>query len=177
MEGVHEGKKPFKCNLCEKKFIGNCDLVRITTAVHKGKKPFKCDHCCEESVRNFYLDGHTTTIHEGKKPFKCNICNENFDRICDLHGHTAAVYEGKKPFKCHIENDLRVLAINICGIECYERLDQIGILLLKHLVSVAVLTVTETSLSIAETSNIEGFKAFFHQHLLLDPQVKKLASL
>ena len=55
---------------------------------------------------------------------------------------------------------LNVLAVNICGIECYGRLDQIQILLVKHLVSVAVLTETETSHSIAESTNTEGFKAF-----------------
>ena len=31
---VHEGKKPFKCNVCDKKFIGNCDLVSGTPTIH-----------------------------------------------------------------------------------------------------------------------------------------------
>ena len=58
------------------------------------------------------------------------------------------------------ESSLRILAVNIRGIECYGRLEQIRILLIKHQASVAVLTETETSHSIAETTNIEGFKAF-----------------
>ena len=55
---------------------------------------------------------------------------------------------------------LNILAANIRGIECYGRLNQIQILLVKYNVSVAVLTETETSHTVAETTNIEGFKAF-----------------
>ena len=55
---------------------------------------------------------------------------------------------------------LKVLAVNIGGIKCFGRLDQIQILLLKHSISVAVITETETTHSIAETTSVEGFKAF-----------------
>ena len=59
-----------------------------------------------------------------------------------------------------LKNVLRILAVNIRGIECVGRLDQIQTLLIKHQVSVAVLTETETTQSIAETTNIDGFQAF-----------------
>ena len=68
---------------------------------------------------------------------------------------------------------LHVLAINVCGIDCYGRIDQIHILLVKHLVSVAVLTETETSHSIAETTNIDGFKAFCPPSSVTGPSGKE----
>ena len=39
---VHEGKKPFNCNICDY----NCLKQNIHVAsVHEGKKPFKSDIC------------------------------------------------------------------------------------------------------------------------------------
>ena len=69
---------------------------------------------------------------------------------------------------------LNVLTANIRGIECYGRLDQIRILLVKHNVSVAVLTETETSHTVAETTNIEGFKAFCPPASVTGPSGKEV---
>ena len=66
------------------------------------------------------------------------------------------------------------MAVNIRGIECYGRLEQIRILLTKHLASVAVLTETETSHSYAETTNIEGFKAFCPPNSVTGPPGKEV---
>ena len=59
-----------------------------------------------------------------------------------------------------LESILKVLSINIQGIECIGRPEQIQILLAKYLIEVAVLTETETSHSYAKTTNIQGFKSF-----------------
>ena len=73
-----------------------------------------------------------------------------------------------------IKSKLRILAVNVRGIECNGRLEQIRILLTKHLASVAVLSETETSHSTAETTNIEGFKAFCPPNSVIGPTGKEV---
>ena len=72
------------------------------------------------------------------------------------------------------ESVLKVLTVNIRGIECYGRLDQVQLLLVKHLVSVAALTETETSHSIAQTTHVKGFKAFCPPSSVTGPQSKEV---
>ena len=45
-EAVHEGKKPFKCDICGAKFAVKQGLKNHVESVHEGKKPFKCDMWC-----------------------------------------------------------------------------------------------------------------------------------
>ena len=71
-------------------------------------------------------------------------------------------------------NLLKVMEVNIQGIECSGRLEQIRILLLKNSVSNAVLTETETSHSIAETTNIEGYKAYCPPITVTGPRGKEV---
>jgi uncharacterized Zn-finger protein len=40
IELVHEGKKPFKCNICDANFSTGGNLKGHIESVHKGKKPF-----------------------------------------------------------------------------------------------------------------------------------------
>ena len=45
--------------------------------VHEGKKPFKCsicEYCC--SLKH-HIKSHAASVHERKKPFKCNIYDNN----------------------------------------------------------------------------------------------------
>ena len=44
----------------------------------EGKKQFKCDICNASFGENGNLNRHVSTIHEGKKQFKCDICSVNF---------------------------------------------------------------------------------------------------
>ena len=37
------------------------------TTIHEGRKPFKCDICNAEFTSRQDMKGHITTIHEGKK--------------------------------------------------------------------------------------------------------------
>jgi uncharacterized Zn-finger protein len=45
IESVHEGKKPFKCNICDVTFFQKGDLTKHGKTVHEGKKPHKCNGC------------------------------------------------------------------------------------------------------------------------------------
>ena len=44
-KSVHEGKKPFKWDLCDVKFEIKHKLNEHIASVHEGKKPLKCDKC------------------------------------------------------------------------------------------------------------------------------------
>ena len=48
--------------------------------VHEGKKQFKCDICNANFGQKGDRNRHVTTVHEGKKPFKCDICNAKFGK-------------------------------------------------------------------------------------------------
>ena len=40
-------------------------------SVHEGKKPFMCDICDYNCSRMGNLNKHVVSVHEGKKLFKC----------------------------------------------------------------------------------------------------------
>ena len=46
--------------------------VHVTT-VHDGKKQFKCDICNAKFRLKCMLNQHVATVHEEKKQFKCEI--------------------------------------------------------------------------------------------------------
>ena len=43
-------------------------------SVHEGKKPFKCNICDASFTQKGEIIGHFATVHEGKKALKGNIC-------------------------------------------------------------------------------------------------------
>ena len=57
---VHEGKKPFKCNICDAGFVSEADLNRLNASVHEGRK-VQCDFC----VSSFTKENN----------FQCSICD------------------------------------------------------------------------------------------------------
>ena len=52
--------------------------IHVAT-VHEGKKTFKCDICNANFGQKSTLNKHVATVHEGKKQFKCDICNVKGD--------------------------------------------------------------------------------------------------
>lgn len=67
--------------------------------VHEGKKQFKCAICDVKFGHKSHLNQHVITVHEGKKKFKCNIFNANFGEKNKSHIRTlkSAVQEPGKP--------------------------------------------------------------------------------
>ena len=167
---VHEGKKPFNCESCDDSLNLKGNLSQDIASVHKGKKPFKCkfcDYCCDQKSD---LQKHAASVHEGKKPFKCKSCDYCAVQQDVLQQHVALVHGEKNPeiqksvyqSTEHLSRDLNILTINVRGIECNGRIEQVRLLLVKCQISLAVLSETETLHSFAASANMDGFKALCH---------------
>ena len=79
IKSVHEGIKPFMCNICGYKSALKSGLKRHITSVHEGKKQFHCTFCNIELSSKHKLKHHNLKFHEGAKPFQCNPRMENTD--------------------------------------------------------------------------------------------------
>ena len=62
-------------------------------SVHEGKKSFKCNVCDTAFSEKSYLNGHIESIHDRKKPFQCNICDASFSQKGDMNEHIESVHE------------------------------------------------------------------------------------
>ena len=102
ISSVHDGNKPFKCNLCQYATVHKGDLTRHVESVHEGKKPYQCTICKKDFAGLRHMKEHVAVVHEGKKPFQCETCNSCFSRKDKLRTHISSVHEGIKPFKCYI---------------------------------------------------------------------------
>ena len=103
---VHEGKKPFKCTLCDASFTKKSYMVTHIASVHEGKKhieskhekkrPYKCSKCDACFTQSNVLKKHITSVHEGKKDYQCPICDGNYKRKDKLKLHISTAHEGKQ---------------------------------------------------------------------------------
>ena len=89
---VHEGNKPFKCELCDHSFLQKGALKIHLTSVHEGIRPFKCELCEHSFSHKGSLNQHVPSIHGGTKPFKSGICDKRF--------MTGPILE-KNPYACN----------------------------------------------------------------------------
>ena len=117
---VHEGIKPFKCEVCDcncswkgqlnqmkkrshsnVKFVNTAFQLRMTSInlllqfMEDIRLPFKC-LVCERSFSNKSdLNQHVATVHEGNKPFKCKVCEHSFSKKSSLKRHNALFCQKK----------------------------------------------------------------------------------
>ena len=94
---VHEGKKPFKCDICDYNCSQKSVMNRHVASVHQEKKPFKCNICDYSCFQKKDMKKHIASVHEGKKPFKCDICDYSSSQKGNLKTHVASFHEEKKP--------------------------------------------------------------------------------
>ena len=71
------------------KYLENNNLKQHKKSVHEGNKPFKCEVCDFSSSRKIDMKRHVNAVHEGKKPFKCEICDYRCSRKNRLKQHIA----------------------------------------------------------------------------------------
>ena len=95
--------KKFKCTLCKKAFLRNCDLNSHLRRCGKTKPEtrgtLKCGHCSKFYKRQDKLDVHQQTHVE--KVFNCKFCKYCSDRKDSAISHERT-HTGEKPFGCHI---------------------------------------------------------------------------
>ena len=74
-------------------------MTRHIESVHEGRKAFKCDICDHSFTHKYKLKGHIESVHEGKKEFKCDICDQSFSKKYHFKRHMASIHEGKQRSK------------------------------------------------------------------------------
>ena len=93
---IAEKKKAWPCRKCDKGFTTEKGLEKHIEAVHEGKKPYKCTICDHfSSAFKADLKRHTDTIHKKIYPFSCNDCDSSFYTKHELKKHFERNHESK----------------------------------------------------------------------------------
>jgi hypothetical protein len=71
-------------------------------------------------------------------------------------------------------SNLNVLALNVRGIMCHGRSEQARLLMIKHKVSIAILSETETTHAYSATTHMEGFRALCPPTTVTGPPGKEV---
>ena len=90
IESIHHAKE-----ICHTTFASK-------SGIHERKKPFKCDNCDKSFKQKSHLQRHVASVHEGIKSFQCSACGKYFTTKRSMCDHIATVHELKKPFHCDI---------------------------------------------------------------------------
>ena len=96
ISAVHEGVKPFKCDICDQSFAQVSNMKRHFASFHNGVKPFKCDICNERFPLMRKMKRHMFEIHEGNELFRCTLCEFSCTRKNRRDQHFASCL-AKKP--------------------------------------------------------------------------------
>ena len=79
--GVHEGLKPYKCDICNKYWAQKKSLKRHINNDHGPKKEvkeLKCDFCEKTFTQEGFLKRHLKRFHKG---LTTQICENDFKII------------------------------------------------------------------------------------------------
>ena len=68
----------------------------MSSKSNQGKKLFKCEICDYSCSKNSTMKSHVVSVHEGKKQFKCDICDYSCSQKRSMKTHVASVHEVKK---------------------------------------------------------------------------------
>lgn len=103
MFSVSIGQKPYRCEICQRKFTQLSHLQQHIRT-HTGDKPYKCRHpgCNKAFSQLSNLQSHSR-CHQTDKPYKCNSCYKCFTDEAALLDHIPKHKESKhlKTHICH----------------------------------------------------------------------------
>ena len=86
---VHEGRRDYACNQCDKVFALDLALKAHIKVVHQGIKPDKiqCDHCDKLFGDRHKMKMHVNAVHLGIKDKQCQYCDKAFSYTNSLNSH------------------------------------------------------------------------------------------
>ena len=121
---IHEGKKPFQCNICDATFVGKGGLNRHVASVHEKKKPFQCSICDSSFAEKSKLKGHISSVHE-KKRISCTLCDRTYpySQKSSLNKHMVLTHEASKSHHRHslYSNDYKISESEDQAPDCYDQ--------------------------------------------------------
>ena len=79
-----------KCTICIK-FLQDFNSFVHIASVHEGKRPFECDKCEKRFAMKGQMTKHISSVHEGNKPYKCTHCKYGFPSKAKWKGHIKSV--------------------------------------------------------------------------------------
>ena len=73
---LHEGKQPYICEVCEKRFSWASNFKRHSL-IHRGEKPFKCEYCGQSFGAKCDMKTHITHVHNNFKAKESSVTYVN----------------------------------------------------------------------------------------------------
>ncbi|XP_045149231.1 zinc finger protein 287 [Echinops telfairi] len=95
---IYPGEKPYKCNVCGKKFRKYPSLIKHQSS-HTKEKSYECEECGKAFRHISSLIAHQR-MHTGEKPYECHQCGKAFSQRAHLTIHQR-IHTGEKPYKCN----------------------------------------------------------------------------
>ena len=98
---IHNGHKPFKCDVCQERFPFSGSLT-VHKRIHTGHKPYECDVYNKKFSGSASLAEHQITELHKKQAFKCHVCSKTFSHKGNLKGHMKKSHLMERAQRCSI---------------------------------------------------------------------------
>ena len=89
--------KTYDCDVCEKSFLQEGNMLRHKRLVHGGQKDFKCEECPKVFKWKVDVYRHVRTVHlqnTDKEKFDCKICFKLYSDKSALKKHISRIHDG-----------------------------------------------------------------------------------
>lgn len=94
MQSKHMGEKPFRCAICEKKFIQKSNLNQHFTT-HAKQRPFRCDKCRREFSKEGDKKAHEKLCK--RRQYQCYLCKDVMHNSMQWNVHNRNHQTREKP--------------------------------------------------------------------------------